>query len=158
MDFCLGSSFRVALPQLFLPPSTTMEVTTHPEPTRELDHVLPSDDEDLSEDQIQALLKQAEVSLRDKAASAHQVQSFSAFNFKLPKLDAGEIATPYIQTNGEVARVNSAKLLDSQQRDLANQQTRKVEDPVAVRKKQIEVRSTLLLALPMRKTFPNFLP
>ncbi|KAK8225460.1 rRNA-processing protein FCF2 [Phyllosticta capitalensis] len=117
-----------------------MEVTTHPEPTRELDHVLPSDDEDLSEDQIQALLKQAEVSLRDKAASAHQVQSFSAFNFKLPKLDAGEIATPYIQTNGEVARVNSAKLLDSQQRDLANQQTRKVEDPVAVRKKQIEER------------------
>ncbi|KAK8199218.1 Fcf2 pre-rRNA processing-domain-containing protein [Phyllosticta capitalensis] len=115
-----------------------MEVTTHPEPTRELDHVLPSDDEDLSEDQIQALLKQAEVSLRDKAASAHQVQSFSASNFKLPKLDAGEIATPYIQTNGEVARVNSAKLLDSQQRDLANQQIRKVEDPVAVRKKQIE--------------------
>ncbi|KAK7547047.1 Fcf2 pre-rRNA processing-domain-containing protein [Phyllosticta citricarpa] len=117
-----------------------MEVTAHTEPTRELDHALPSDDEDLSEDQIQALLKQAEVRLRDKATSAHQLQPFSASAFKLPKLDAGEIASPYLRTNGEVARINSAKLLDSQQRDLANQNIRKVEDPVAVRKKKIEER------------------
>ncbi|GME46603.1 rRNA processing protein fcf2 [Neofusicoccum parvum] len=108
-----------------------MDVPTHP-----VTHGL-ADDDELSDEQIEMLLKQAEVRLRDKATSAQQLQLPSATDFKLPRLEAAGLPAPYIQTNGDVARVDPSRLLDAQQRELANH-IRKVEDPVAVRKKQAE--------------------
>ncbi|KAF2091148.1 rRNA-processing protein FCF2 [Saccharata proteae CBS 121410] len=96
-----------------------------------------SDDEDLSDDQIKALLEQAETSLREKKAESQLSRDFAAASFKLPKLDAGSLPSPYVQIDGEVAHVDSKRLLDSKQQRLANQ-IRKVEDPVVARKKLAE--------------------
>ncbi|EKG14652.1 Fcf2 pre-rRNA processing [Macrophomina phaseolina MS6] len=115
-----------------------MAVTTEPV-TQSITHGLIDDDEELSEEQMEALLKQAEDNLRERNASNsnQQVQLQSAADFRLPKLNAADIPAPYIQTNGDVARVDPSRLVDAKQRELANR-IRKVEDPVAVKKKQLE--------------------
>ncbi|KAL1642040.1 dTDP-fucopyranose mutase [Diplodia intermedia] len=108
-----------------------MDVPTHP-----VTHGLVEDDE-LSDEQIEMLLKQAEVRAREKNTSSSLVQLPSAADYKLPRLDTPGLPAPYVQTDGEVARVDPSRLLDDQQRTLANH-IRKVEDPVAVKKKKIE--------------------
>ncbi|KAL0262171.1 dTDP-fucopyranose mutase [Diplodia seriata] len=108
-----------------------MDVPTHP-----VTHGLVEDDE-LSDEQIEMLLKQAEVRAREKNTSSSLVQLPSAADYKLPRLDTPGLPAPYVHTDGEVARVDPSRLLDDQQRALANH-IRKVEDPVAVKKKKIE--------------------
>lgn len=125
-----------------------MDVTTRPV-AASITHSVAEDDEELTEEQMQALLKQAEVNLRERNSSNSdsQVQLRSAAaEFKLPKLNATDVPAPYIQTNGDVARVDPSRLVDAQQRELANS-IRKVEDPVAVKKKQIEVSRSCFLSL-----------
>lgn len=125
-----------------------MDVTTRPV-AASITHSVAEDDGELTEEQMQALLKQAEVNLRERNSSNSdsQVQLRSAAaEFKLPKLNATDVPAPYIQTNGDVARVDPSRLVDAQQRELANS-IRKVEDPVAVKKKQIEVSHSCFLSL-----------
>jgi len=95
------------------------------------------EDEELSDEQIQTLLKQAEARLRERATTV--AQSASTL-LKLPRLNVGDIAQPYVRTDGEIARVDSSKLLSERERELANK-IRKVEDPVAVKKKLSQVGS-----------------
>ncbi|KAB2576978.1 putative rrna-processing protein fcf2 protein [Lasiodiplodia theobromae] len=108
-----------------------MDVPTHP-----VTHGLAEDDE-LSDEQIEMLLKQAEVRAREKDTSGALAQIPSALDIKLPRLNTPGLPAPYVQMNGEVARVDPSRLLDDQQRALANH-IRKVEDPVAVKKRKIE--------------------
>ncbi|TKA57858.1 hypothetical protein B0A49_08604, partial [Cryomyces minteri] len=95
------------------------------------------DSEDLSDDQIQELLKQAESRLRQKAANTALTQRDTLSGFRIPRLDPGTLTQPYVQSNGDIARVNSARLLDETDRKLSNR-PRKVEDPVVVKKKIAE--------------------
>lgn len=127
-----------------------MEVPTHP-----VTHGLAHDDE-LSDEQIEMLLKQAEVRLRDKATSTQPLPLPTAADFKLPRLEAANLPAPYIQTDGDIARLAPARLLDPRQRELANR-IRKVEDPVAVKKKQAEVRSRPLRPIAYEENIPIFL-
>jgi len=115
------------------------------------DDDLIAEDEELSDEQIQALLKKAEARLRERASSAAKDVSTLP---KFPRLNVGEIAQPYVRTNGDVARVDPSKLLGKRERDLANK-IRKVEDPVAVKQRLSEVCFDVPSAcLPMRKIFP----
>ncbi|KAL2358086.1 rRNA-processing protein FCF2, partial [Cryomyces antarcticus] len=95
------------------------------------------DSEDLSDDQIQELLKQAEARLRQKAANTTLTQRDTLSGFRIPRLDPGTLTQPYVQSKGDIARVNSARLLDETDRKLSNR-PRKVEDPVVVKKKIAE--------------------
>ncbi|OJD31574.1 rrna-processing protein fcf2 [Diplodia corticola] len=108
-----------------------MDVPTHP-----VTHGLAEDDE-LSDEQIEMLLKQAEVRAREKDTSSSLVQIPSAADYTLPRLATPGLPALYVQTEGDVARADPSRLLDDQQRALANH-IRKVEDPVAVKKKKIE--------------------
>lgn len=126
-----------------------LHVEEQPLPTRDDVAV---EDEELSDEQIQTLLKQAEARLRERATTAAQ----SAFTLpKFPRLNAGDIAQPYVRTDGEVARVDSSKLLNERERELANK-IRKVEDPVAVKKKLLEVGSHASLIFAHEEDIPNF--
>ena len=96
-------------------------------------------DDDLSEEQIHGLLKEAEARLREKhAANAVAVRDFTAADFKLPNLNSGGLVKPQIQTAGEIARLNPEAVVVSQDRVLAKH-GRKVEDPVMVKKRAAEV-------------------
>jgi len=99
-----------------------------------------SDEDDLSDTQIHSLLLEAEVRLREREESQRSALiTDRAADFKLPNLSPGEIAQPRIFTDGRIARVDPSAIVNSGERELANQD-RKVEDPVVVKKKQAEVR------------------
>lgn len=118
-------------------------------------------DEDLSDEQIEQLLKQAETRL---CQQQHSLKHDSRYVPAIPsagKLDISTLPKPYVQTDGEVARVDTQKILDERQRKIADGAIRTVEDPLVVRKKTLEVCRIPLLSipahapLPMRKTFPS---
>lgn len=94
-----------------------------------------SDSEDLSPEQIDALLKRAEQRLRDAQQLA---SSASELNLNLPKLSPSSLPTPYIQSqkNG-LAKAEQKSLVDESQRKLA-EKPRVINDPIAEknRKKQ----------------------
>lgn len=92
------------------------------------------DDEDLTDDQIQALLRDAEVRIRDRNSTSTKDTSFKG----LPKLHADAVEKPYIQNEGDVARIDQSRLLPGDQRKLANR-IRTVEDPIAVKKRAVTV-------------------
>ncbi|KAL9091907.1 MAG: hypothetical protein Q9165_004659 [Trypethelium subeluteriae] len=95
-----------------------------------------SDDEDVSDEQIHQLLKEAETRLRAQHSTA-LARSGKDSSFKsLPRLDASAAEKPYIENDGAVARIDQSRLLSDDQRNLANG-IRKIEDPVAVKKRAI---------------------
>ncbi|KAF2841450.1 Fcf2-domain-containing protein [Patellaria atrata CBS 101060] len=97
-----------------------------------------TDNEDLTDEQIQELLKQAEIRLRAKAETAQNAQIAQASSFKFPKLDTGAIVKPYVRTDSNgVAKVDSSRLVDSSQRELSNK-VRKVEDKLVIKRKIAE--------------------
>ena len=75
--------------------------------------------EDLSHEEIQKLLQQAEIRLREKGISpdtkSRPTQS------SLPKLDASTISQPYFKSNRGICRVDSSCLVEKDVRDLADQ-------------------------------------
>jgi sporulation protein YlmC with PRC-barrel domain len=92
---------------------------------------LPEDDtdEELSDDQIQELLKEAERSLRAKQT------------FNNEALHVGPVADVSLKTEGSVTRMDQSKLIDQKHRTLA-EGVKKIEDPILVKKKkQLEVRT-----------------
>lgn len=97
------------------------------------------EEDDLSDDQLQQMLARA--AQRRKDGAILKLGDDSASNnkqFTFPKLNTGDIAKPYISTSGDVAHIDSSRLLKEKDRALSNQ-IRKVEDPVVVKKKTAEV-------------------
>ncbi|KAI9821116.1 MAG: hypothetical protein M1827_003850 [Pycnora praestabilis] len=92
------------------------------------------DDGDLSDGQISELLKDAERRLRERASA---LTSQSQIPSTLPKLDGGDIDRPYVTSVGDIARVDSSRLLDPNQRALSNR-IRKVEPPKKFGKQKID--------------------
>jgi len=118
------------------------------------------EDEDLSDEQIEQLLKQAEARLRQQQHSSKHDSRYVPTISAASKLDTSTLPKPYVQTDGLVARVDTHKILDERQRKIADGVIRTVEDPLLVRKKTLEVSNTSLsfsayAPLPMRKTFPS---
>ena len=105
--------------------------------------VKPFDREDevdeLSDEQIEQLLQQATVRLREQQA----LKLDSRYVPAVPttgKLMVSTLATPYVQTTGDIAKADTSRLVDEQHRQLADGAIRKVEDPVMVKQKNLEVR------------------
>ena len=105
-----------------------------------------SDDEDLTHDQIHALLKDAEIRIRERNSNALTLDGKDQSFKRLPKLNAGSVEQPYIRNDGDVARIDHSRLLPVEQRKLANG-FRKIEDPIALKKKASKVLSLFLYAL-----------
>ena len=114
-------------------------------------------DDDLSDEQMEALLARATARLQSNANGAAQQSGDGKNKFNFPKLNAGELDKPYVSTKGDVATVDASRLLEEKQRRQADG-PRKVEDPVMAKKLAVEVRLTAhsrsLLA--MRKIIPIF--
>lgn len=114
-----------------------------------------SDDEDLSEKQIEQLLKQAETRLLQQHSRKHDSRYVPAIPAQ-GKLDISNLPAPYVQTEGQVARPDSQRLLDEKHRKLANSGIRKVEDPVILKRKNLEVRQTAQQGHPHHAYEENF--
>ncbi|KAF1985922.1 Fcf2-domain-containing protein [Aulographum hederae CBS 113979] len=114
------------------------------------------DSDDLSDEQIQTLLQEAETRIREKQTAA---ENHSAAAIRIPKLKAGELAKPYVTKNGEVAIADQTRLLDNEQRLLSNK-PRRVEDPVVVQQKKIAEKKATAGAdwfnLPKTELTPEF--
>ncbi|KAF2159820.1 hypothetical protein M409DRAFT_70725 [Zasmidium cellare ATCC 36951] len=89
-------------------------------------------DEELTDEQIEQLLARATARLQEKAKQQQLTKSHTQ-EFKFPKLDAGLLEKPYVETKGDVATVDASRLLEEKHRKQANG-TRKVEDPVTAKK------------------------
>jgi hypothetical protein len=94
-------------------------------------------DEELSDEQVRELLKEAERSLRAKQAASQKAAADAPF--KLPRLKPGHIADSSVTKDG---KLDPSKLIDKEQRTLANG-IKKIEDPIQVKKqKQQEKKAT----------------
>jgi len=94
----------------------------------------PGSDDDLTDEQIQVLLKEAEARLRATSLPANEG---STSQTHISRLRVDKAAKPYVQERKGIAIAEQGKLLDQKQRNLANH-VRKVEDPVTVRKRKLE--------------------
>jgi hypothetical protein len=120
----------------------------------------PQHEEDLSDEQMQEMLAQAAKRRQEKASVAlfDKDDKDKANQFNFPKLNTGEMVQPYVSNAGDVATVDRSRLLSEQDRKLSNQ-IRKVEDPVAFKKKTLEVRSDISFlshSLAYEENYPNF--
>ncbi|KAK5134889.1 hypothetical protein LTR08_005979 [Meristemomyces frigidus] len=97
-------------------------------------------DEDLSDEQIEALLAKATARLQQKSAGNEMAQDAERKPFFFPKLNTGDLARPYVSTKGDVAAIDAPRLLADKQRKQANG-FRKVEDPVAAKKLALEKKT-----------------
>lgn len=121
-----------------------------------LANVSVSEEDDLSDEQMQELLTQAAQRLQQ--TTALKLSEDTKAQFKFPKLSTGEIAKSYISSKGEVAHLDSSRLLQEKDRKLSNQ-VRKVDDPVVLRQKTAKVRisSPTFRSLAYEEDIPNFL-
>ncbi|KAG9660425.1 rRNA-processing protein FCF2, partial [Aureobasidium melanogenum] len=99
----------------------------------------PQHEEELSDEQMQEMLAQAARRRKENASVTlfDKDDKDKANQFNFPKLNTGEMVQPYVSNAGDVATVDRSRLLAEQDRKLSNQ-IRKVEDPVAVKKKMLE--------------------
>lgn len=102
-------------------------------------------DEELTDEQIEQLLARATARLQEKAKQ-QQLTKSSTQTLTFPKLDAGQLEKPYVETKGDVATVDASRLLEEKHRKQANG-IRKVEDPVTAKKAAAEVRPAHILVL-----------
>lgn len=111
-------------------------------------------DDELSDQQIKELLNEAAERMRAKAAL--QPSAVPEAPFKLPKLRPGHIADTYEKTEGNITRLDHSKLIDKKQLALANS-IKKIDDPIADKRKRKEVRSALFsMYPPVMIIIPNF--
>ncbi|KAJ5545355.1 Fcf2 pre-rRNA processing [Penicillium sp. DV-2018c] len=73
--------------------------------------------DDLTDDQIQQLLLEAETRLRDSNALSTKTEDAS---LKIPKLSSGSSLEPYVRQGDDVAIVDAAKITDRKQKELSN--------------------------------------
>ncbi|MCJ1396502.1 hypothetical protein MMC18_009393 [Xylographa bjoerkii] len=105
------------------------------------------DAEDLSDEQIDQLLRSAEARLSDHAlqdnvtsiSNARVRQATVLVRHDGLRLDSGTIIKPYVTMNGDVAKADAHRLLDDHERQLSNK-IRRIEDPVTIKKMTIEFR------------------
>jgi hypothetical protein len=76
------------------------------------------DEADLTDDQIQQLLLEAEGRLRGPVVST--TQDLDAASLRIPKLSSGSALEPYVRQGDEIATVDSAQLIDPKQKQLSN--------------------------------------
>lgn len=95
------------------------------------------EEDELSDEQMQEMLARA-AKRRQEGAALKLAEEDNDKQFAFPKLNTGDIAKPYISTMGDVAQVDSSRLLQEKDRILANK-IRKVEDPVVVKNQKAEV-------------------
>jgi hypothetical protein len=95
-------------------------------------HTMSEDEtfEELSDQQIEDLLQEAERSLR----SEQQTSSADSL-FRLPKLNEGHIADISLKTQGAITRVDPSKLINKEQMQLKG--IKKIEDPIQVKKDKL---------------------
>jgi hypothetical protein len=98
-------------------------------------------DEEMSDAQVRELLKEAAARMRAKAAG--KPTAAQNVPFKLPKLRPGHLAETHEKIEGNITRLDHSKLIDKKQQALANG-IKKIDDPLAVKKQKIEVRSKSL--------------
>ncbi|KAJ5715051.1 uncharacterized protein N7483_012232 [Penicillium malachiteum] len=79
-------------------------------------NVQPQEEVDLSDDQIQKLLLEAESRLRGEDVQLQEVDS----SFHIPKLSSGHALEAYVRENDDIAVVDSAQLIDQKQKELSN--------------------------------------
>lgn len=96
-------------------------------------------DEDLSDEQIEQLLQQAEARLRGETLSDSLVPSIRSFLAQGPKLQTTSLPAPPVQKKGSITRANPGILVDETQRKAFSHGVRKVEDPVTVREEKFKV-------------------
>lgn len=126
-------------------------------------------DDGLTDAQVQELLGDVSRRMREQQAGEKPAVVDAARPFKLPKLNPGQIAGGFFQTNGSITRLDSSKLIDEKQQALANG-VKKIEDPILAIKKSAEVspypvdhpvcnasKGLSSPSLPLMITFP-FLP
>jgi hypothetical protein len=94
-------------------------------------------DEEMSDAQIRELLNEAAIRMRAKAAGNPTATPNAPF--RLPKLRPGHLADTLETTEGNITRLDHAKLVDKKEQALANG-IKKVDDPLAIKKKKLEVR------------------
>ncbi|KAH0538720.1 hypothetical protein FGG08_004672 [Glutinoglossum americanum] len=95
------------------------------------------DNDDLSDQRIYLLLSDAEHRLRERPGllyAKHTHGAQSAPLLAIPQINPGDVPQPYINSTGEVARIDSPQLLTLQGKDLADS-PRPVEDSVRVKEK-----------------------
>ena len=130
-------------------------------------------EEDLSDEQLHQLLKDAEQRLKAAKTNAlslpppHQRSSQSPAQPQsilltllpsIPTVFSNKSITPYIKSTSQGAQVDSTLLVSEQQRKASNG-IRVVEDPVAIKNKTATVCntfSTILQMSSMRKIYSNF--
>jgi len=99
------------------------------------------DGDDLSDQQIHRLLRDAEQRLRARPAGPLHVARAHGGQLtplpKFPQINPGDIPQPYVNSTGEVARIDSPRLLTLQGKGLADT-PRRVEDPVKVKKRLVK--------------------
>ncbi|KAI5197823.1 rRNA-processing protein FCF2 [Aureobasidium subglaciale] len=118
--------------------STSLFLSLTPRKMADVISFAPQHEEELSDEQMQEMLAQAAQRRKQNASVAlFDKGDDKANQFNLPKLNTGEMVQPYVSNAGDIATVDRSRLLAEQDRKLSNQ-IRKVEDPVAIKKKTLE--------------------
>lgn len=113
-------------------------------------------DDELTDEQIEALLARATARLHEKSKQLATTSS-KPQSLTFPKLDAGKLEQPYVSSKGDITIVDSARLLDQKHRKKA-EGARKVEDPITTMKAAEEVRWLRFSLFPGNEEInPNFL-
>lgn len=105
-------------------------------------------DDELTDEQVRQLLTEASERILAKGSA-----SYADAPFKLPKLNPGHIADTYSNTNGEITKLDTSKLLSQEQRAMANG-IKKIEDPVQLKRQKKEVRFVDVLSFAGDDNYP----
>lgn len=107
------------------------------------------DSEDLSDEQIQILLQNAESRLRLREKETSSSNSSDSPSFKFPQLSTGEIAKSHVRPAKHGATVLRQQSEGKNDKESSNLRMRKVEDPVQVRQQKLEVGNRILYIMHM---------
>ncbi|KAJ5628378.1 hypothetical protein N7490_010606 [Penicillium lividum] len=78
----------------------------------------PQEEVDLTDDQIQQLLLEAEGRLR--GSDVQLTQDLDITSLSIPKLSSGTSLEPYVRQGDDIATIDSAQLVDPKQKELSN--------------------------------------
>lgn len=97
------------------------------------------DGEDLNNEQMIALLQDAEQRLRAKQSNAFQRRNDAPKRGKPVRLKAHNLPKPYVSTKSGVAKLDRSRVRSEEDHKLASS-IKKVEDPVLAKEKKLKVR------------------
>ena len=96
-------------------------------------------EEDFNDEQLIALLRDAEQRLRTKQSNALQRNNPGQVQTKHGHLKAQNLPKPYVDTRSGIAKVDRSRIRKEEDRKLAAQ-VKKVEDPVLLKERKLKVR------------------